>query len=125
MNHLLGVTGIAAASNKPSPLGGLLLPALLFVAMYFLLIRPSRRRAMQAQKVRSQLEVGQRIVTRGGLLGTVTEVTDDGFGLQVADGVTLQFVRGALDHVIPEAIAPEESSPDHPTTDDGSRPNED
>lgn len=102
MNSLLAwhtATSVAAAS-KGSSLSGLLLPLLLVVAFYFLLIRPQRNRQKAAQQQRSQLEPGARIVTIGGLFGTVTDVTDEDFGLQIAPGVEVRFAKNALGRVV-------------------------
>ena len=50
---------------------------LLFVAFYFLLIRPQRKKEKEVQKMRSNIEVGDEIVTIGGIMGIVTSIKED------------------------------------------------
>jgi preprotein translocase subunit YajC len=107
------------AASKTSPTG-LLLPLLLVVAFYFLLIRPQRNRQKKATALRSQLLPGQRIVTIGGMFGTVTDVDEEGFGLQIAPGVEVRFSKAALGRVIEptgehESLPDTHDEPDHST----------
>lgn len=75
------------------PLLGLLLP---FGLMWLLLIRPQQRRMRQHQAVVASLEVGDEIVTAGGVYGVVTSVDDDMLGVEVAPTVTLRVLRSAV-----------------------------
>ncbi len=101
---------LVAAASKSSPTS-LLLPLLLVVAFYFLLIRPQRNRQKKATSLRSQMMPGQKIVTIGGVYGTVTDIDDESFGLVIAPGVEVRFVKSALGRVI-ESIGDHESIPD-------------
>jgi preprotein translocase subunit YajC len=69
---------------------------LMFVVLYFLLIRPQQKK----QKVRSQmlnaLKKGDKVVTIGGLHGTIMEITDDVVVLRVNDATKLTFDRSAI-----------------------------
>ena len=113
MESWFGVRALLATTPQKNNSFSLLLPLLLVVGMYFFFIRPQRARAKQSQSVRSQLSPGQRIVTIGGIFGTVTDVTDDDFGLLVADGVQLRFVKSAMARVI-ESPPDIESIPEDP-----------
>lgn len=72
------------------------------VIFYFMLIRPQKRRAEQHQQMIASVEVGDEIVTIGGLHGTVTSLDDESVQLEAAPGVTLRFVRSAIARRITE-----------------------
>jgi preprotein translocase subunit YajC len=83
--------------------GGLLtfLPIILiFVLMYFVLIRPQTKRRREAQELQSRLVPGDEIQTVGGLYGTVIDTDDESVTLEPSPGVTLRFARGAIARVI-------------------------
>jgi preprotein translocase subunit YajC len=73
---------------------------LIFVIMYFLIIRPQRTKAKQHQEMLANVRRGDTIVTSGGLIGKVAKVTDEGeIHLDVADGVRVRVVRGMIAEV--------------------------
>ncbi len=78
-------------------LGGLLLPVLFFVMLYFLMIAPNQRKQKKWQEMLGQLKSGDRVTTNGGLRGTVLTVKEDVIVLRVQpDGVKLEFVKSAI-----------------------------
>ena len=78
-------------------IGGLALPALFFVALYFLMIAPNQRKQKKWQEMLGQLKSGDRVTTNGGLRGTVLTVKDDVVVVRVQpDGVKLEFVKSAI-----------------------------
>jgi preprotein translocase subunit YajC len=78
-------------------LGGLLPLVLIFVVFYFLLIRPQQKKAKQHREVLANLRRGDRIVTNGGLIGTITRVPNDGeLIVEIADGVKVRVMRGMI-----------------------------
>lgn len=82
-----------------------LLPIIgIFVVFWLLIIRPAQRRQKQLQKFQHQLEVGNRVVTSGGLFGTVTHLGDEAIGLEVADGVVLTVARQAIGGLAPQPV---------------------
>jgi preprotein translocase subunit YajC len=81
----------------------------LLALMWFLLIRPQRRRQLEAQKMINSLEVGKEIVTAGGLYGTIREIEDDELRVEVADGVEVRIAKRAVAAVVSEEEEPEES----------------
>lgn len=74
------------AQNQGGGLGFLLPLLLLGVLMYFLIIRPQRKRVRRQQQLASSLEVGDQVRTIGGLLGVVVGMGDDYVILGVEDG---------------------------------------
>jgi len=98
------------AAPEPAAGGGsftpLLLIVLLFVVMYFLMIRPQQKRRREAQAMQNSLGPGDRIVTIGGLHGTVVAIVDDIVTLEVAPGVEVQFARPAIARVLTQTAQP-------------------
>ena len=74
---------------------------LIFVVFYFLLIRPQQKRMKEHKEMLANVRRGDRIVGNGGLIGTVTKVSDDDDTLtvEIADGVRVQMARGMLAEV--------------------------
>lgn len=74
-----------------------LLPMLLIIAVfYMLLIRPQQKRQKQLQDTIAQLKAGDRIVTTGGVIGTITTVRDTSFLIRSADKSILEIARTAV-----------------------------
>ena len=90
----------------------------LLVLMWFLLIRPQRRRQLESQRMIAQLEVGKEIVTAGGLYGTVTAVDEGELRVEIAEGVDVRIAKRAVAGIVsdeeeePDATAePQEETP--------------
>lgn len=79
-----------------NPLGLFLPLILLFVILYFMLIRPQQKRAKQHRTMISALKAGDKVVTIGGVRGTVAAVDNDTVVLRVADNVKLTFNKSAV-----------------------------
>ena len=77
---------------------GMLLPLILIVVVfYFLMIRPENKRKKEAEKMRSNLSVGDQITTIGGITGTVVSIKDDKFVIETsADQVRVELCKWAL-----------------------------
>jgi preprotein translocase subunit YajC len=73
---------------------------LIFVIMWFLIIRPQQRRAREHQEMIKAVRRGDTVVTSGGIVGRVTRVTDDPeIEVEIADGVRVKLVRGMISDV--------------------------
>ena len=78
-------------------LGGALLPMLLiFGVFYLLLIRPQQKKQRQLQATIAELKTGDRVVTTGGIIGTITAVRDTSFLIRSADKSILEIARSAV-----------------------------
>ncbi|MEP6818647.1 MAG: preprotein translocase subunit YajC [bacterium] len=80
-------------------MGGLvqLLPILLIIGVFYvLLIRPQQKRQRELQETISQLKAGDRIVTTGGIIGTITNVRDTTFLIRSAEKSILEISRSAV-----------------------------
>jgi preprotein translocase subunit YajC len=89
-------------------LGGYIFILVVLVLMWFLLIRPQRRRQMDSQRLLNSLAVGQEVVTAGGLYGTITGLDDDEVRLRIADDVEVRVAKRAIAGVLSEDEEPEE-----------------
>jgi preprotein translocase subunit YajC len=74
---------------------------LIFVIMWFLIIRPQQRRVREHQEMIKNVRRGDTIVTSGGILGKVTKVLEDSTDIEVeiADGVRVKVARGMISEV--------------------------
>jgi preprotein translocase subunit YajC len=78
-------------------LGGALLPMLLiFGVFYLLLIRPQQKKQRQLQAQIADLKAGDKIVTTGGIIGTITAVKDTSFLVRSAEKSILEIARSAV-----------------------------
>ena len=83
---------------------------LLVAAFYFLIVRPQRRQSMIRRQLLQAVDVGDEIVTSGGIYGTVVSIDDDTLEVQIADGLIIKLARGAVAAKV---------GPDAPDDDDG------
>jgi preprotein translocase subunit YajC len=73
---------------------------LLFVIMYFLILRPQRQQAKRREEMLKAIRRGDTVVTNGGIVGKVTKVVDDGeVELQIAEGVKVRAIRSLIAEV--------------------------
>jgi preprotein translocase subunit YajC len=91
-----------------------------FVFLYFVLVRPQKRRQLQQQRMLNDVKVGDEIVTAGGLYGEIREVHDDDVLVRIAPELDVRVARRAIAGVVtpdePEELeAPEEPEPTGPT----------
>src|SRR5262245_20750539 len=68
----------------------------LFIILYFLLIRPQQQQQKKLERMRKELKKGDRVLTTGGIIGTVVGLDDGKAVLRVADEVKLEFARSAI-----------------------------
>jgi preprotein translocase subunit YajC len=83
-------------------LGGYIFILVVLVLMWFLLIRPQRRRQTDSQRLLDSLAVGQEVVTAGGLYGTITDLDGDEVRLRIADEVEVRVAKRAIAGVLSE-----------------------
>ncbi len=69
---------------------------LLFAVFYFLLIRPQQKRARTHKQFIEGLKKGDRVVTSGGMYGTITGVTDDAVTIEIAEKVRIKVLKSAI-----------------------------
>ena len=90
----------ALGGDTNSMLVSLLPFILIFVIMYFLILRPQQKRVKQHQEMVKNVRRGDTVVTSGGLIGKVTKVVDDDqLEVEVSDGVRIRQVRSMISDV--------------------------
>lgn len=77
-------------------LGGFLPMLLIIAVFYMLLIRPQQKRQKELQQTISELKAGDRVVTNGGVIGTITTVRDRSFLIRSADKSILEIARSSV-----------------------------
>ncbi len=76
---------------------GQFLPILLIIGVfYLLLIRPQQKRQKELQQTIAELKAGDRVVTTGGIIGTITTVRDTSFIIRSAEKSMLEIARSAI-----------------------------
>ena len=80
----------------------LIMFALIFAIMYFLLIRPQQKRAKEHQAMLAALRRGDQVVTSGGIIGKATKVKDEveEVEVEIASGTTVRVLRGTIARVM-------------------------
>ncbi|WP_051010854.1 preprotein translocase subunit YajC [Kallipyga massiliensis] len=78
---------------------------LMFVGMiaifYFLVLRPQKKKAQEAQKMKDGMKIGDTIVTIGGIRGQVSRITEDSFFIKTGqDGQEIEFLKQALSYIV-------------------------
>ncbi|GIX23887.1 MULTISPECIES: preprotein translocase subunit YajC [Caldimonas] len=92
----------AAQGGTESTLLSLLPLVLMFVVLYFIMIRPQMKRQKEHKAMIEALAKGDEVVTAGGLLGKIAKLGDTYLHVEVADGVQIQIQRTAVVQVLPK-----------------------
>ncbi|MDH4275929.1 MAG: preprotein translocase subunit YajC [Gammaproteobacteria bacterium] len=95
----------AEGAATPPADGGILgfLPLIaIFVAFYFMLIRPQVKRAKEHRKMLEALAKGDEVATSGGLMGKITDMGDSYIAIEVAEGVVIKVQKHAVASLLPK-----------------------
>ena len=95
----------AFAQDAAPGVGGLasFLPLIvIFAVFYFMLIRPQMKRAKEHRNLVAELGKGDEVITNGGLLGKITDLSDAFVTVEIADGVQIKLQRNAVTTVMPK-----------------------
>ena len=98
-------TAPAATGASDSPFGGIgsMLPLILmFVVLYFIMIRPQMKRQKEHKAMIEALAKGDEIVTAGGMLGRVSKMGENYLHIEVSQGVEVQVQRSSVVQVLPK-----------------------
>jgi preprotein translocase subunit YajC len=88
------------SSGGGSPMSLIFMIIAIFAVMYFLMIRPQQRQKKQHQDMMSQLSKGDKVVTTGGIHGTVAGVKDSLVILKIADNVKVEINRSSVSQIV-------------------------
>jgi preprotein translocase subunit YajC len=92
----------AAGGDMQSSLMGMLPLVLMFVVLYFVMIRPQMKKQKEHKTMIDALAKGDEVVTAGGMLGKVSKLGDSLVSLEVSSGVEIQVQRSAVVQVLPK-----------------------
>lgn len=92
-----GGSGAEGGATQQGGLMGMLFPLAIFVLIfYFFIIRPQKKRDKQQKNMIDSIARGDQIITIGGFYGTVREVRDDSFQVEIAEGVRVTILKSAV-----------------------------
>ena len=92
----------APAAAGGDGLIGFLPIILMFVLLYFLMIRPQMKRAKEAKAMVEALQKGDEVVTAGGLVGRITKISDQYLSLEIASNTEIVVQRAAVQMPLPK-----------------------
>jgi preprotein translocase subunit YajC len=92
----------AAGGDMQSSLMSMLPLVLMFVVLYFVMIRPQMKKQKEHRSMIDALAKGDEVATVGGVLGKVTKINDSTLSLEIANGVEVQLQRSAVVQVLPK-----------------------
>jgi len=110
---------IIGASSGGS--GILFIIVIAFLVLYLIVIRPQKRRQAQQQKLTSELNVGDEVLTAGGIYGTITEVDEDRVTVEIAPKLEVQVARRAIAGVFTEPEPETDAETEEPQDDSGEK----
>jgi preprotein translocase subunit YajC len=85
---------------------GLLFFLIIPVAMYFLMIRPQRKRQRQQAELQAAIGIGDEVVTNSGIYGFITGEEDDKFWLEIDENVQIRIAKAAIQGRVGDTAAP-------------------
>ncbi len=97
----------AAAGGAGGFLGSILPLVLMFAIFYFLLIRPQQKKAKQRNAMLDALKKGDKVVTIGGVHGTIMELKEDTIIVKIAENTRVTMEKGAINQVVSSDAATE------------------
>ncbi len=101
-NAFAQTSPVTAAADISSSLTSMLPLVLMFVVLYFIMIRPQMKKQKEHRAMIDALAKGDEVATAGGLLGRVTAIGEGNLTVQIATGVEVQMQRSAVVQVLPK-----------------------
>ncbi len=93
------IGGCVPAGEAPGGIESWILPIFLvalFALMYFVMIRPQRKRQKEHQQMTEELKRGDRVITAGGIYGQIESVSEDSVILKVESGATMRVAKNSV-----------------------------
>ena len=102
ISNAFAQTAPAAQGGTESGLLSMLPLVLMFVVLYFVMIRPQMKRQKEHKTMIDALAKVDEVVTSGGLLGKITKIGESFIGIEIANGIEIQVQRSAVVQVLPK-----------------------
>ena len=96
LSHPFLIAMGAPQQGAPTPWLQLIPFALILAIFYFVMVLPMRKRQQKVQAFLAGLKVGDKVITSGGIYGTITRVSDHSVQLQIANNVRIEVSRAAI-----------------------------
>jgi preprotein translocase subunit YajC len=100
--YAMGAAGGDAAQGAGSSASGLVMMGVIFAIFYFLLIRPQQKKMKEHKKMVDELKKGDRIITAGGIYGTVENISPLTLTIKIAEGTKVKVTRSSINTVVKE-----------------------
>ncbi len=108
MFTFLDSTGTGTGAGMLGSWGSIILIVIMFAVFYFFAIRPQKKQEKETQQMRNSLSIGDEIVTIGGIVGIITNITEETITIiSSRDRTRIQFLKSAVSRVQVPANAPE------------------
>jgi preprotein translocase subunit YajC len=91
----------------PGLMSNIILFGSIILIFYFMIIRPQQKRAKERQKLLESIKKGDKVITSGGMYGTVSGLDEKTVLVQIADNVKVKLDRGSIATIISETVEPE------------------
>ena len=95
-------TAYAQGAQQGDSTSFFIMMALMFAAFYFLLIRPQQKKQKQHQELVTGLQVGDEVLTAGGILGKITGVSEHYAVLQIGENTEIKIQKQSVSAVVPK-----------------------
>ncbi len=105
---LPNLVGAAADEKATNPILSFLPLVLIFAAMYFLLLRPQRKRQKETANLQSSIAEGDEVVLNSGIYGWVSAVDDDWLWIEIAEKVEVRVAKGSVSRKVSASSKPAE-----------------
>ena len=90
------MTSILANGQAAGTIGMIVWLVVLFAVMYFFMIRPQNKKQKEIANFRKNLEVGQSVITAGGIYGKIKEIEDNAVIVEIASGVKIKVDKNSI-----------------------------
>ncbi|MFO7448301.1 MAG: preprotein translocase subunit YajC [Ignavibacteriaceae bacterium] len=100
MEYLIAMAPPADGSGGGGMISTIIMFGAIFVIFYFMIIRPQQKRAKEREKMLSNVQKGDKVVTSGGMHGTVAGIDEKTVLLNVGDNIKMTFERSAIAAVV-------------------------
>jgi preprotein translocase subunit YajC len=98
--YAMGAQGGAGGQGAGGGISSLIMMAAIFAIFYFIMIRPQQKKMKEHKKMVEELKKGDRIITSGGIYGTVENTSADTLTVKIAEGVKVKITRGSVGAVV-------------------------